>query len=323
VSQPGLLGPLDSLPPEPPRIWPQERTPALSWSLPRLWWLSALLLLLTSVTTTVFGSALTTSFASGRPFNQQDLIDSFSRLLHADPGLLQGWIFSGPLLLILMAHEMGHYIACWKRGVEATLPYFLPSPTLFGTLGAFIRIKTPIYTRRDLFDIGSAGPLAGFVMLLPFLLAGIWASHPLAAGGDAGAIIVGTPLGLRMLEWFRFGSSGSGHILLHPMALSALAGMLMTALNLLPLGQLDGGHVVYAVLGERGHRIVSNCMVALLVVMGKFYWLWWFWAVVMFFLGRRHPLVFDYNPPGPARRLLAAALLAIFVLSASLAPTRI
>ena len=281
------------------------------------------MLLLTTVTTTVFGSALMTSFAHGRPFNQQDLVDSVTRFVHADRGLLQGWVFSLPLLLILMAHEMGHYVVCWKRGVDATLPYFLPSPTLFGTLGAFIRIKTPIYTRRDLFDIGSAGPLAGFVMLLPFLLAGVWASHKLPPGGDAGAIIVGTPLALHMLEWLRFGSSGSSHILLHPMAMAALAGMLMTALNLLPLGQLDGGHVVYAVFGERGHRIISTTMVGLLVVMGKFYWLWWFWAVVMFFLGRRHPLVFDDNPPGLTRRLLATALLAIFILSVSLAPTRI
>ena len=103
-------------------------------------------------------------------------------------------MFSGPLLLILMAHEMGHYIVCLRRGVDATLPYFLPSPTLFGTLGAFIRIKTPIYTRRDLFDIGSAGPFAGVLMLLPFWSVGVWASHPLARGGDEGAILIGTPL---------------------------------------------------------------------------------------------------------------------------------
>jgi membrane-associated protease RseP (regulator of RpoE activity) len=284
--------------------------------------LSLLLFILTAVTTTVFGSALVSSFSLGRPFNQQDLIESFLQLFHGDKGLLRGFVFSGPLLLILIAHEMGHYVACVRCRVEATLPYFLPSPTLFGTLGAFIRIKTPIYTRRDLFDIGSSGPFAGVLMLLPFLVAGVWASHPLR-GGDEGAILIGTPLGLRAVEWLHFGASGSSRILLHPMATAALAGLLMTALNLLPLGQLDGGHIVYAVFGERGHRILSTSMVALLVVMGKFYWPWWLWAVVMFFLGRRHPLVFDDHPPGAARRWLAAAAVVIFALSVSLAPTRI
>lgn len=314
MSQPGLLGP--------PETWPEEWPQAARRSLPALWWLSLLLLICTTVTTTVFGSALVSSFALGRPFNQQDLIESFIQLSHGDRGLLRGFLFSGPLLLILMAHEMGHYIVCLRRRVNATLPYFLPSPTLFGTLGAFIRIKTPIYTRRDLFDIGSAGPFAGVLMLLPFLVAGVWVSHPLAPGEDEAAILIGTPLGLRALEWLHFGVAGSSHILLHPMATAALAGLLMTALNLLPLGQLDGGHIVYAVFGERGHRIVSSGMVALLVVMGKFYWPWWVWAVVMFFLGRRHPLVFDDHPPGVARRWLAAAALGILVLSVSFVPTR-
>jgi membrane-associated protease RseP (regulator of RpoE activity) len=262
------------------------------------------------------------SFAQGRPFDQRDLIDSFVRLFRGDRTLVQGMVFSVPLLLILMAHEMGHYLVCMKRGVDATLPYFMPSPTLFGTLGAFIRIKTPIYTRRDLFDIGSAGPLAGFVMLVPFLLTGVWLSRPLLVNNSQ-AIIVGTPLGLRAVEWLHFGVAGSEHILLHPMAIAALAGMLLTALNLLPLGQLDGGHVVYAVFGERGHKVISTCMVGLLVVMGKFYFPWWIWAVAMFFLGRRHPLVFDNNPPDARRRWLAATTLLILLLSASLVPTRI
>jgi membrane-associated protease RseP (regulator of RpoE activity) len=284
--------------------------------------LNLLLLLFTTLTTTVFGSALVTSFTLGRPFDQGDLVVSFLRVLHRDRGLAQGLIFSGPLLLILMAHEMGHYLVCLRRGVDATLPYFLPSPTLFGTLGAFIRVKTPIYTRRDLFDIGSAGPLAGFLMLIPFLFAGVWLSRPLQVG-DGQAVIIATPLGLRVLEWLRFGAAGSSHILLHPMAMAALAGMLVTALNLLPLGQLDGGHVVYAIFGERGHKVLSACMVGALVVMGKFYFPWWIWAVVMFFLGRRHPLVFDNNPPDTNRRWLAAAALLVFLLSASLVPTRI
>ncbi len=327
MSQPGLLGPLDSVPPEPQHPWPHEwpvtPRPILSFrTWPALWWLSLLLLICTLITTTIFGSALAASFAQGRPFNQQDLIDSFLRFLHGGKGFSQGLIFSVPLLLILMAHEMGHYVVCLRRGIDATLPYFLPSPTLFGTLGAFIRIRTPIYTRRDLFDVGSAGPFAGFIVLLPFLITGVWASHRLALPDDE-AILLATPVGLRALEWLRFGVAGSHHILLHPMATAALAGMLMTALNLLPLGQLDGGHVVYAIFGDRRHRIIATSMVAVLVVMGKFYWPWWIWAVVMFFLGRRHPLVYDDQPPGNPRRWLAAATLVIFILSVSLAPTRL
>jgi membrane-associated protease RseP (regulator of RpoE activity) len=324
--QPGLLGPLDHWPPEPQRSadWGREEffSQSLPWSLPRLWWLNLLLLLCTTVTTTVFGYALVVSFAAGRPLDQNDIIISFYSLLRGNPHVMQGLIFSIPLLLILMAHEMGHYLVCVKRGVDATFPYFMPSPTLFGTLGAFIRIKTPIYTRRDLFDIGSAGPIAGFLMLLPFLFAGVWLSHPLHSS-DQDAILIATPLALRALEYLHFGLSGSHHILLHPMAIAALAGMLLTAINLLPLGQLDGGHVVYSVFGERWHKIISTCMVGLLMVMGKFYFPWWIWAVVMFFLGRRHPLVYDTNPLNPPRRWLAFFALVIFVLSASLVPTRI
>lgn len=323
---PGFLGPLDHWPPDPssPELWAAESlaTKRTTWSLPRLWWLNGLLLLCTAVSTTVFGYTLVASFSAGRPFNENDFLHSFQLLLHADHRLLDGLIFSVPLLLILLAHEMGHYVVCMKRSVDATLPVFLPSPTLFGTLGAFIRIKTPIYTRRDLFDIGAAGPLAGFLMLLPFLFTGIWLSHPLH-GGDQDAILIATPLGLRALEWLHFGAAGSSHILLHPMAIAALAGMLLTALNLLPLGQLDGGHVVYAMFGERWHKIISTCMVGALVVMGKLYFPWWGWAAFMFFFGRRHPLVYDNQPLNLPRRWLAFATLLIFALSASLVPTRL
>lgn len=142
------------------------------------------------------------------------------------------------------------------------------------------------------------------------------------AGGGQHAILIAHPPGLRAVEWLRFGGTlDSSHILLHPMAVAALAGMLVTALNLLPLGQLDGGHILYAVFGERWHKIISTYMVGALVIMGKFYPPWWLWALVMFFLGRRHPLVYDNRPLTGPRRLLALAALVIFVLCASLVPT--
>ena len=322
---PGLLGPRESWPPQPPtpQPWAAEHLflRPVPWSVPRFWWLNLILLVCTAVTTTVFGFALVASFAQGRPFNPDDLINSFRLFIRGDLRWTQGLVFTLPLLLILMAHEMGHYLVCVNRGVNATLPFFMPSPTLFGTLGAFIRIKTPIYTRRDLFDIGSAGPLAGFVTLLPFLFAGVWQSHR-AHFQNQEVLLIAHPLGLRAVEWLRFGgTAGSTHILLHPMAIAALAGMLITALNLLPLGQLDGGHILYAVFGERWHKIISTCMVAALVIMGKFYPPWWLWAAIMFFFGRRHPLVYDNHPLTASRRWLALAALVIFIVSFSLVPT--
>lgn len=316
--QPELLGSFDG------DSWVGENEISQSrrWTLPRLWWLNLLLFLCTGVSTTVFGYALVSSFAAGHPFGEGDLLYSFYLFRHGNPLVARGAIFSIPLLLILMAHEMGHYVVCVRRRVDATLPFFMPSPTLFGTLGAFIRIRTPIYTRRDLFDIGAAGPIAGFVTLLPFLLMGVWLSHPVV-GSDRNALLVAMPLGLRVLELWHFGVASAGHVLLHPMAIAALAGMLLTALNLLPLGQLDGGHVVYAALGERWHKIISTSMVGALVVMGKFYFPWWGWALLMFFVGRRHPLVYDNKALDMPRRWLAIATFVIFVLCFSLVPTRI
>ena len=139
----------------------------------RRWWLHSLLFLVTLITTTTFGFAEVQSFRFNRPLEIDWIVDGYVRLAHGDISVWTGLYFSIPLMLILLAHEFGHYIACRRWRVDASLPFFLPSPTLFGTLGAFIRIRSPIYTRRSLFDIGVSGPLAGFVVLLPFLLAGI------------------------------------------------------------------------------------------------------------------------------------------------------
>ncbi len=144
-----------------------------SWPGIRSWVLHILLFLATLITSTAFGSALVESFARKRPLNLDALVDCYIRLAHFDRGIWTGLSFSIPLLTILLAHELGHYLECRKRNVEASLPYFLPSPSLFGTFGAFIRIRSPIYNREGLFDIGIGGPLAGFVTLVPFLLIGM------------------------------------------------------------------------------------------------------------------------------------------------------
>jgi membrane-associated protease RseP (regulator of RpoE activity) len=289
---------------------------------PRLWWVNLLLLLATLITTTVFGFALVESFSSGRPFDVDRLVDAWTRLARGDRAVWAGLDFSAPLLLILLAHEFGHYIVCAQRGIKASLPYFLPSPMLFGTFGAFIRIRTPIYTRKSLFDVGIAGPIAGFIVLLPFLIAGVSMSR--VAGGIAGGgpFVFGTPLALRAAEWIRFPHAATADILLHPMAMAAWAGLLATAFNLLPMGQLDGGHILYAVFGQRGHRLISSSVVAVLALLGFLYWPWWFWGAVMFFLGRRHPLVYDGRPVSKSRMMLSAVALLLFLVSISVVPVR-
>ncbi len=289
---------------------------------PRFWWANLLCALATAVTTTVFGAALVTCFRTSRPLELESVWMSYVHFAHGDSSTWTGLQFSAPLLLILLAHEFGHYIECRRWQVDATLPYFLPSPTLFGTLGAFIRIKSPIYSRRGLFDIGIAGPLAGFVMLVPFLVAGIWMSHAVNGPAPLAPFLFGTPLAVRLVELFRFPATNPSHILLHPTAMAAWAGLLATAINLLPVGQLDGGHIVYAVMGQRPHRIVSTALVAILAILGFWYWTWWVWSILFFFLGRRHPLVYDTAPLSRARWISLALVCVVFLLSFSVIPVR-
>jgi membrane-associated protease RseP (regulator of RpoE activity) len=280
------------------------------------------LFLLTFVTTTIFGFGLAHSFSAGRPLTDSLLGEGYVRLVHVDPSLWAGCLYSVPLLLILLAHEFGHYVACQRSGVSATLPFFGPSPTLLGTVGAFIWIRSPIYKRKSLFDIGVSGPLAGFLVLFPFLMAGIWMSRIVPGVAARGVFAFGTPLLFRLLEWVRFPGVSSADISLHPVAMAAWAGLLATAINLLPIGQLDGGHILYAVFGDRGHRVVSRLLVGILALCGLLYWPWWIWAVVMFFL-RRHPLIYDQEPLGTRRLVVAVLALLLFVVSISVVPVEV
>jgi membrane-associated protease RseP (regulator of RpoE activity) len=287
------------------------------------WWLNLLLFVLTFLTTTIFGFALTRAFSTGEPLDVSMVFAGYARLTRGDTHLWTGLQFSVPLLLILLAHEFGHYFDCWRWNVDGSLPYFLPSPTLFGTCGAFIRIRSPIYSRQALFDIGVSGPIAGFVMLIPFLVLGVSLSHIVPAAAHQTRFVFGTPLALRALEALRFPHVPAVYVSLHPVAVAAWAGLLATAINLLPMGQLDGGHILYAVLGERWHRYVTLAFIAVLVVLGFFYWAWWVWAALLFLFGRRHPLVYDQTPLSRGRVWLSAAALVMFLLSFSLVPVSI
>jgi membrane-associated protease RseP (regulator of RpoE activity) len=288
----------------------------------RRWWIHLLLLLLTFLTTTAFGYALSLSFSGRQPLNEGFAEAGYRRLLFGDHAIWSGTVYSIPLLLILIAHELGHFVACRRWRVDATLPFFLPSPTLLGTMGAFIRIPAPIYNRRSLFDIGVSGPIAGFCAMLPCLAAGIWMSRVVPGVNAHASIVFGTPMLMRLVEWLRFPDVAPQNIALHPVAMAAWAGLLATAINLLPAGQLDGGHILYALGGERVHKWASLLVVAVLFLLGFLYWPWWIWAGLMFFF-RRHPLIYDHSSLGLRRVSIGSFALAMFVISLAVVPVEI
>lgn len=290
--------------------------------MPRRWWLHLVLFILTLSTTTSFGFSLAQSYASGRPLNEETIAAGYLRLIHGASGLAAGLIYSIPLLSILLAHEFGHYFACRRWHVDASLPYFGPSPTLLGTVGAIILMRSPIFNRRSLMDIGASGPIAGFIVLAPFLIAGVWLSRIVPGIQSGGPFAFGMPLLMRGVEWLRFPGVSSKDICLHPMAVAAWAGLLATAMNLVPAGQLDGGHIVYALFGERVHRLLTIVFVAALVGLGFLYWPWWIGAVVLFMV-KRHPLIYDHAPLDSRRRAIGLTALILFVLSIVVVPIEI
>jgi membrane-associated protease RseP (regulator of RpoE activity) len=259
------------------------------------------------------------------------LLPSVVLRVWSDPALLRmGLLFSIPALTILFAHEMGHYVACRLYGLPCTLPYFLPVPLNFGTFGAFIRIKSPIRTKRELFDVGIAGPIAGFVALIPFLLWGIAHSAParllLAAPGfnedlTPSLYLPGRCLAIVLATRLFHGPLAPGMILnLHPVALAAWLGLLATSINLLPMGQLDGGHVLYAATGRLQRRLALPLWI-LLGLLGYLWLGWLVWCVIILVIGLYHPPVWDETTPlDPRRRKLAWIALILLVLSFMPAP---
>jgi Zn-dependent protease len=233
-----------------------------------------------------------------------------------------GLIYAAVLIVILLGHEMGHYLACRFYRIDATLPFFIPAPTLIGTLGAFIKIKAPITRRKQLFDIGIAGPLTGFVLALPALVYGLSLSKIVAAIPREDAWRFGEPLVLKLIGGLMFRHvPPQSELLLHPVAFAGWVGILITAFNLFPVGQLDGGHVSYALLGERA-RPLARILLGVFVIMGVFFWVGWIvWALVILLLGFKHPqLRGDPESLSPARQILGVVIFLIFVLSFIPAP---
>ena len=237
--------------------------------------------------------------------------------------IAEGLKFAGALLSILLAHESGHYVACRRYGVDATLPFFIPMPPPFmaGTLGAFIKIKSPIPSRRALFDIGVAGPLAGFLVILPVACAALLTATPAPPLPEEGVIIFNDPLLLRLLAG-PLGVNDLAGIAPNPFYLAAWIGLLVTSLNLLPVGQLDGGHAVYSVFGPRAHRHAGRAAFLLMVALAPLGWLLhgvpsgFLYALLLFVLLRLpHPRPLDdADALGAARLGVALLTLLVFAL---------
>ena len=282
-------------------------------------WRHILLFALTVLTTTLVGADHFASFYMD--FGNQRLDLSGVRLF------LNGLWYSASILAILGAHEFGHYYACRYYRVDASLPYFLPAPLpLTGTLGAFIRIRQMIPTKRELFDIGIAGPIAGFVVAVPVLLVGMSLSRLTPLPPDtSGFVELGEPLLFKGVAWLFWGTPPEGYsINMHPMAFAAWFGLLATALNLFPIGQLNGGHISYAVLGRKSTLVTLATVVALIgLTFVSTSWLVWtvLTVVMLVAFGPRHPKTFDEHVPlDRGRKLLALFAVLMFVLCFTPAP---
>jgi membrane-associated protease RseP (regulator of RpoE activity) len=315
-----------SRPPEPEGRPPRER-----------YWLHALLLLGTIFTTLVVGARMEFNFLHNiAPLSVGDEVLPFFALkwaLRQPSRLLLGIPFSATLLLILMAHEMGHYLFCRFYGVRATLPFFIPAPTMIGTMGAVIRIKAPIRSRAALFDIGIAGPIAGFVFAVVTLLLALPISKPLAPNLGPSDLRLGFPAifyaahaVLKSVDpSYAVAGLPMSRIYLHPTAIAAWVGMFATALNLLPSSQLDGGHIVYA-LAPRAHRTVSWFTVAFLAYLGRLNYVWWFWGVlliVMNVLTRRQRQAPEFPVMPGNRWVLGLIALIMLALTFTISPVQV
>jgi membrane-associated protease RseP (regulator of RpoE activity) len=273
----------------------------------------------------LFGLTVLTAWFAGTWFASSFLsVGGSIRSALLDPRVAGlGFLYALALMIILTGHELGHYLTCRRYGVWATLPYFIPGPPFLGTFGAFIRIKSPVRFKRQIFDVGANGPLTGFGLTLPVLVIGLALSKVASFPATSAGLTFGEPLLFRLLSGLVFGRIAEGStLLLHPVGWAGWAGLLVTAINLIPFGQLDGGHVAYAILGRRA-RLLSRVMVGFLAVMGVFFHLSWLIlaAFIIFFefkskMRLNHPPVIDEDAPlGLRRTILSVVIALVFILS--------
>jgi membrane-associated protease RseP (regulator of RpoE activity) len=275
------------------------------------------LFVLTLCTCLVAGTQFAAAYAKNEAVSWDDFVQAFEMVYRHPLGLAAGLPFALTLMTILLAHELGHFFACRHHHIHSSYPFFVPFPTLIGTLGAFILIRSPIRTTRALFDVGASGPLVGFVVAVPALIFGIlhgkWV--PGLAGPHAD-FVLGEPLIVHFVaNILHPGISVSG-LLLHPIGRAAWVGLFATSLNLLPAAQLDGGHILRS-LSAQAHRYASLLLPLGLIALGALhFWMGWYvWGVLL--LGMRffralpiyHPEPLDAN-----RRAAAALTLLVFIL---------
>ena len=299
------------------------------------WGLHLALFLATVYTITFAGAVL----ANGIPYT--GYLVFFTSGYPGYPGFLQAWSsglpFAAPLVAILLCHELGHYVVARRYQLDVSPPYFVPVPmfpTFIGTMGAFIRLRTVLSDRRQLFDVGVAGPIAGFLVALPVLALGLALSHPvpLQAGSPGLAVYFGggpqIPLGdsliTLLLERVVLGRAAA--VSVHPVAFAGWVGMFVTMLNLLPISQLDGGHILYAAL-PRWHQRIAFGFWCLIILLGRWWSGWYLWGLLVLVLSRGrlgHPPVLDAQRPLPAsRRWVAWVALGLFVATFAPVPFRL
>lgn len=231
--------------------------------------------------------------------------------------IIEGFPFAATLMTILLCHELSHYISSKRHNTKATLPYFIPAPSIIGTFGAFIKMQSPIITRKALIDIGASGPIAGFIVSVVACVFGLSISEVSSLTNTKGVLSLGDSLLFSFLSKLVLGvTPNDKDILLHPVAFAGWIGLFVTSLNLIPIGQLDGGHILYAMLGER-HRRISMFLIAVLAILGIFYWEgWMLWAVLMLILGIKHPPVIYWETPLEGkRRFIGILTCIIFVIT--------
>ena len=298
---------MSELTPEIPEAWPPVGEPLETGGAPRP---RRLVLHVALFLATVFTTMVAGAFQFG------------VNLFEYPWQVYQGIPFALSILAILTAHEMGHYLMSRRHQLDVSLPYFLPGlpfpPPLPGTFGALIRIRSPILHKRALIDVGSSGPLIGILVVVPVLVVGLMLSpiKELPPGAGVG-ITLGEPLLFKLVCWLTLGPLGpNDHVILHPVGFAGWLGLLITALNLLPVGQLDGGHVIYA-LFPKWHRRISIACVGILVIFGVLTWQGWLlWAVILTVLGVRHPPPYcDWIPLDRRRKVLGALTILVLLLT--------
>ena len=290
-----------------------------SFSLKKNIWINILLFIVTVFTTFFVGISLSINYLYSEALSKDTQL-SVSMDMIRDPQVIGlSIIYVVVLLGILLGHELGHFFACRFYGINATLPYFIPAPTLIGTLGAFIKIKSPITRKNQLFDIGVSGPLVGFILAVPAVIYGLTLSKavpPIPQEGEF-VFVFGEPLIMKIMGTLIFKDIPSDYnVFLHPIAFAGWVGILVTSFNLFPVGQLDGGHVSYALLGKKSRQI-GHFLLVVFIVMGFLFWIGWFvWAFLLLFLGLKHPRIIDEDVPlSPRRKFIGLLMVLIFILS--------